>query len=407
MRQTLSRMKLYLSLLLTICFSFLKAQYCEIENRFTQSDYFSLLEIDSITNVQYGTANDFLGTSQNLKMDLYFPKESVDELDKKPFILLIHGGGFYSGDRSHKKAECIKFAQNGFVTATISYRLDWDDTNPFGITKAIYRAQQDAEASLRFLTNHADDYGIDTSWMFIGGSSAGAITANNVVYSDQSEWNSIYLGIETDQGSIKTSGNTLTDQFTLKGVFNNWGAVPLRVVEPSELIPQIAFHGELDDVVGIDTLTGLMGSRSIHEVLEENGICSDLSVDPIGGHGIYIDLEGLVFRTQKTSCFFKNIMCDECSSIYTTDKVDPACTLLSSNELNTEIKVFPNPTSNLINFGETLKGNLTITSLDGKTIMEIKSFNANLLDVSNLAKGTYILQLSSQNSEYLMKVEKL
>lgn len=219
-------MKRSLLVLFTFVSCYINAQYCEIENRFTQLDFFSLLEIDSLTNIQYGVANNYLGESQNLKMDLYFPKESMDELEKKPLILMIHGGGFYSGDRSHKKAECIKFAQNGFVTATISYRLDWDDTNPFGITKAIYRAQQDTEASLRFLTNHAEDYGIDTSWMFIGGSSAGAITANNVVYSDHSEWNSIYLGIETDQGSINTSGNTLTDKFTLKGVFNNWEQFP-------------------------------------------------------------------------------------------------------------------------------------------------------------------------------------
>ena len=383
-------MKKSLLTLLTFVSCYINAQYCEIENRFTQLDFFSLLEIDSLTNIQYGVANNYLGESQNLKMDLYFPKESMDELEKKPLILMIHGGGFYSGDRSHKKAECIKFAQNGFVTATISYRLDWVDTNPFGITKAIYRAQQDAEASLRFLTNHAEDYGIDTSWMFIGGSSAGAITANNVVYSDQSEWNSIYLGIETDQGSINTSGNTLTDKFTLKGVFNNWGAVPLGVVESSELIPQIAFHGELDDVVGIDTLTGLMGSRSIHEILEENGVCSDLSVDPIGGHGIYVDLEGLVFRTQKTSCFFKSIMCGECSSIYTTDKLDPECVTLKTGVLESlNQKVFPNPTKGVINLKSNFNGRLILCDLTGKTVREKTGRNISNLNLSGLSSGMY------------------
>lgn len=400
-------MKGSLFILFTIISCFTHGQYCEIEYRFTQADYFSLLEIDSITNVQYGLANDYLDQPQNLKMDLYFPKESVDELDKKPFILLIHGGGFYSGDRSQKKLECIKFAQNGFVTATISYRLDWDNTNPLGVLNAIYRAQQDAEASLRFLTNHANDYGIDINWMFIGGSSAGAITANNVVYSNQTEWNSIYPGIELTEGSLKTSGNSLTDEFTLNGVYNNWGAVPLNVVKPEDLLPQIAFHGELDDVVGVDTLNNLMGSRPIHEVLIENDVCSDITVDPTGAHGVYIDAAGFLFRIQKTSCFFKSIMCEDCSSIYATEKIDPECTTLSTNELNTGIKIFPNPTSNLINFGETLKGDLIIASLAGKIVREIKSFNANSLDVSNLAKGTYILQLSSPNSEYLMKVEKL
>lgn len=131
---------------------------------------------------------------------------------------------------------------------------------------------------LKDLVNNAETYEIDTNWIFNGGGSAGAITSNNVVYTNQTEWNLIHPGIIALEGNLNNSGNSLTDEYTIKGVFNNWGAVPLNVVSVDELLPQIAFHGELDDVVGIDTLDNLMGSRSIHKVLEENNICSDLIV---------------------------------------------------------------------------------------------------------------------------------
>lgn len=47
----------------------------------------------------------------------------MDTLTNRPFILLIHGGGFVGGDKSSWEDECKEFAKRGYVTASINYRL--------------------------------------------------------------------------------------------------------------------------------------------------------------------------------------------------------------------------------------------------------------------------------------------
>lgn len=76
---------------------------------------------------------------------------------------------------------CQEFAKRG--AATINYRLGRDQSNKDDQIVASYRAQQDAIAAMRFIVNNANIARIDTNWLFIGGSSAGAVTlllANNV-----------------------------------------------------------------------------------------------------------------------------------------------------------------------------------------------------------------------------------
>ncbi len=318
--KTLAILVLYLSL-----HSVSNAQYCTQDDRFTESEYFSLLEVDSITNIVYGNAIDYQGNQTSLLLDVYFPKSSADQLTERPLVLMIHGGGFLAGNKNDRKIECLALAQRGYVAATMNYRLGWNTGIPSDQVVAMYRAHQDAHAALRFLTFNQGNYGIDTNWMFVGGSSAGAITSNNVVYTDQSEWNAYYPGIETTLGSIDTSGNSYTNTFELNGIFNNWGAVPLGAMQMDEMIPQIAFHGELDPTVDIDTAAFLMGSRSIHYTLLENGVCSDITVDPSGLHGIYTNLQGAIFRASKASCFFRSVFCENCSDVYTTDSIPAAC----------------------------------------------------------------------------------
>lgn len=173
----------------------------------------------------------------------------------------------------------------------------------------MYRAHQDVHAAIRYIVDHSSTYKIDTNQTFVGGTSAGANTANNIVYTHQSDYESIYPGIDTLLGGLNTSTNALTNTFSLKGVFNNWGSVFINDIEPNELVPQIAFHSEADTVVSIDTaLNGSrMGSRAIHNYLVTENICADITVKPNGGHGVYADASGTTFRTARASCFFKRI----------------------------------------------------------------------------------------------------
>ncbi len=300
--------------------------YCTVDNRFTQEDYFSTSEIASTLGLTFANVNDWQGTPQDLNLDIYYPSASSDTLSKRPFILLIHGGGFRFGNKASMQNECIRYAQRGFVAATMSYRLGWDQSNSNGQLNAIYRAQQDANAAMRFIIDQSSQYSIDTAWLFVGGRSAGAITAMHTVYIDQPEWELIVPGIGAQLGSLYNSGNNLLHAFNFKGIYNNWGMIIGATASPAEMIPTISFHGVLDNIVPIgNSGNGTVGSASIHDLLLANGVCSELNVDSLGGHGIYTTGSGPEYRVARASCFFKSMFCENCTSQFLTDSIPVNC----------------------------------------------------------------------------------
>jgi len=109
----------------------------------------------------------YADVSQSQKLDLYLPP------GKGPFplVLIIHGGGFISGDKANpnevERAQLL--VQNGFAAASVNYRLS---------DEAIYPAQiQDVKTAVRFLRAKAEAYSIDVSGFGAWGSSAGGTLA--------------------------------------------------------------------------------------------------------------------------------------------------------------------------------------------------------------------------------------
>ena len=140
------------------------AQYCTSDTRFTELDYFTANEISSIEDVTFATnVTDGLGITQDLDFDIYFPSATSETLAERPFVLLLHGGGFQSGNRSLMTDYCIEFVKKGFVAATMDYRKGWDTSIPVDQVRAGYRVQQDVYAALRYIVEHAAVVDIDTS----------------------------------------------------------------------------------------------------------------------------------------------------------------------------------------------------------------------------------------------------
>lgn len=403
-------MKIYLSILLSFfIYSFNIAQYCTEDNRFTEKEYFSINQIDSTFDLTYGSALNWQNANEDLKLDIYYPTLNQDNLSERPFVLIIHGGAFIVGDKSDWRLVSREFAKRGFVVATINYRLGYNNNDAAGLNRAIYRAQQDANASLRYIIENRDLYKVDTSAMFIGGGSAGAFTSLNVVYLSQQEWEYTYPGISNLLGNLDDSGNSFNHSFNLNGIFNNWGLTVGGFIEQENMLPMISFHGELDQIVNIDTtLTGLYGSRKIHEVLLENNICSDLTVKTDGDHGIYTDYSGSQFRVGRASCFFKSIFCNNCTDFYSTNYIPANCSetnsLLEQNETK-HYSIYPNP----------FNANLNINNLVGNESIILSNYLGQQLyvgqDISEvntkeLNKGIYFLTISSQNRKETFKLIK-
>ena len=125
------------------------------------------------------------------EMDIYTADGDIEI--NRPVIIYMHGGSFYSGDKS--TLDCIdfceSFAKRGYVTISLNYRLasniisflTSNETQYETVIKAVY----DAKSAVRFLRKdfeNGDNFGIDTSTIFVGGYSAGAVTAIHQAYID-------------------------------------------------------------------------------------------------------------------------------------------------------------------------------------------------------------------------------
>lgn len=78
--------------------------------------------------------------------------------------MFIHGGAWRSGKKEDAVPYAIPFAEKGYATASVQYRLV-PDTWP--------KAIQDVNSGIYWLREHADEYGFDGSRMALMGGSAG------------------------------------------------------------------------------------------------------------------------------------------------------------------------------------------------------------------------------------------
>jgi len=99
---------------------------------------------------------------ESLKINLARPAQSSTPA---PIVLCIHGGGFRAGSREGYDALCRKLAENGFVAATMQYRLA--PKHPFPA------AVHDTKAAVRWLRLHAKEWNADPNRLGVTGSSAG------------------------------------------------------------------------------------------------------------------------------------------------------------------------------------------------------------------------------------------
>jgi len=103
-----------------------------------------------------------------MHIDLYLPSPAPEE--KRPAVLLIHGGGWRSGNKSMEAPMASFLASKGFICAAVEYRLS---------TEALYPAAViDLKTAIRWLRRNTERYYIDTTRIAaLGCSSGGQLAA--------------------------------------------------------------------------------------------------------------------------------------------------------------------------------------------------------------------------------------
>ena len=98
-----------------------------------------------------------------------FDKYSLPRPDKQPVIILIHGGGFSSGDKKHRRALARFFAHDGYAVFCVNFGLMGDCVFPQPLVQLV--------RAVNHIGDNAELYNIDVDKIFIAGDSSGAYYA--------------------------------------------------------------------------------------------------------------------------------------------------------------------------------------------------------------------------------------
>lgn len=259
-----------------------------------------------------------------LKLDVYFPDTNTAS---KPVFMFIHGGGFKGGIKH--KPEIVEmaeyYASRGWIFVSIDYRTteelgsiqgktkeevleyyhgiapkEWvanaleGAENPEQVQQAIamYTAQRDAKAALRWIVANKNTYGVNTDYISVGGASAGAITCIALGISNLEDFKG-EMSWEEDPSLATTNEN---ETYAVRSMIYFWGStIALDVFESvyqknryDSNDPELFMaHGTAQDLV-----TPYSEALELQEIYNSLGIHHELATieTPNGtpaGHGAW------------------------------------------------------------------------------------------------------------------------
>jgi len=165
-------------------------------NAFSQQNQY-----ETETNIHYYSESinkSDLYINERCVLDVYFPKNEK----KFPAIIWFHGGGLTSGNK--EIPEPLK--NKGVAIVGVNYRLYPNVAAPKYI--------QDAAAAVSWVFNNIENYGGDSSLIFVSGHSAGGYLTL-MLGLDKSWLNAFNVDANTIAGLIPLSGQTIT-HFTVR-----------------------------------------------------------------------------------------------------------------------------------------------------------------------------------------------
>jgi poly(3-hydroxybutyrate) depolymerase len=369
------------------------------------------------TTVQYAVAPSYFpNQTVALSMDIYEPEG--DQAALRPALILAHGGSFIFGDKADMQGFCEDAAKKGYVAISIQYRLypvlvlGWPDSAD--VMDAAMKAVGDMKAGVRFLRQDAatnNNYRIDTEHIFIGGVSAGAITALHAAYLDSDDDIPPFLQTILDangglEGNTGDAANWSYDSHASAVLNMSGGLYRASWLDTGE-VPLSSMHGTADNTVYYYTglaagLAYLEGSGVIHPEAETKGIWQNLVTVEGGGHtDIYTELAYLPDLNnyiQISTELLESLTCASSSSKELFANAKP-------------LKLFPNPANSTVvlelpeSWQET---QVRVLDMQGKLLYEQMHTGSQFnVPTNQWSNGNYIVQALRLDGNPEIRISKL
>lgn len=247
----------------------------------------SFEKYDIYTDLVYGEAE------RNI-MDIYVP-ESAYNNEHNGVILYIHGGSWTSGKKEDMSARCKRFANKGYITATMNYTLYADGL--FGKVTALTMCDE-IDLAIDRIKSFSEEKDLKINKLAVSGYSAGAhlsmlygfsradkssielvFTANQVGPSDfhKEVWGSTGL-------ASMLSGIEITEEM----ISNGKAEEVIKLVSPTayvteKTVPSILAYG------GTDMIVPSGNAERIKEAFEKSGAEHSYILYPLSNHGLGLD----------------------------------------------------------------------------------------------------------------------
>ena len=299
---------------------------------------YTILKDENITYAE-GLSHSMTSTSSfaiPLKLDVYYPDNNSSN---RPVFMFIHGGGFTGGTKT--KPEIVDmanyYASRGWVFVSVDYRTTEELGTIQGMTQeelltfyrgiapqewienafqgaqssdqvkqatAMYLAQRDAKAALRWIVANSIIYNINTDFITVGGASAGAITTVALGISNQEDFrDEITI---SDDPTLSTTN--LNESYVVRSMVYFWGSnIKLDVFEAVYELNQYGRYDSSDPELFMghgtaeDLVTPYEEALELQSIYDSLGIYNKLVtlLQPNGnpaGHGAWnavVDGKGL------------------------------------------------------------------------------------------------------------------
>lgn len=224
--------------------------------------------------------------TRTLVMDIYKPNKPSIRPEGHPCVVTIHGGSWRSGDKGQYFADAYRrMADQGYVVFDIQYRFSQEARWP--------AQHEDVANALRWVAEHAAEYGGDKDCLALMGRSAGGFLALHGAYRSVPEVTvkaviAAYAPVDLrlwpmNPGSVGV--------LLMGGVPHE---MPERYYDSAvtthlhkDCPPTLLLHGGKDSVVPI------LHSQVLQQSLEQVGITCALIDIPWGQHGFDGNTNGL------------------------------------------------------------------------------------------------------------------